>query len=250
MAYPDLEIDLYPVEPSPESKVEVEVTAAPTPPVPPPPPLPKPCDYDSNKDHFIFNIDRTKWFAVRPPTGTNPEFNPVEKVPDSIKERNLHDLQGSLTEDGYHAPVIDLDFPCELTSSETYPHKHLYLNAKIPFSDYIKLLTVMEEIGLIQKKVLDAAKARGMTMVFESGKKSELISRGIVSPGSTSNTGPLVPTDGPLSGFPQVSTNNSNGNGRIIPFPQNRQRTQKKWPSPQPNFAPVNVPVDDDDPPF
>lgn len=68
-------------------------------------------------------------------------------------------------DEGWHAPVIDLDLPCHYEPSTTPGHGHLYVNRVMPWADVVKLLDVMTEVGIVQQGFRDAAIKRGYAAV-------------------------------------------------------------------------------------
>ena len=78
-------------------------------------------------------------------------------------------LISSLTEDGFHAPVIDFDLPLDVVPSTTPGHTHLYINTKMSWEDYQKLLNVLVEVGLVEENYVKASLARGFTSVRPPG---------------------------------------------------------------------------------
>jgi hypothetical protein len=64
-----------------------------------------------------------------------------------------------------HAPVIDLDFPCQLVESGTPGHYHLYIDKEVPWDKYIAVLDAMVDAGLVQGGYVAASKVRGYTAV-------------------------------------------------------------------------------------
>ena len=64
-----------------------------------------------------------------------------------------------------HGPVLDLDYEAHLEPSSTPGHHHLYLEKNITWQQYLKLLSVMAEIGLIEPGYFEASKKRGYTTV-------------------------------------------------------------------------------------
>ena len=50
-----------------------------------------------------------------------------------------------------HVPVLDIDMPCHWEPSTTPGHGHLYINRPLPWSQYVKLLDVLLECGIIQR---------------------------------------------------------------------------------------------------
>lgn len=85
----------------------------------------------------------------------------------------------------FHQPVIDLDIPAKLIPSFQNGHSHLYLDVKLTWGDYLKLLKVMAEVGIIEKEYYEVSKSKGYTAVrspcdsvvypFEEGYESASI---------------------------------------------------------------------------
>lgn len=67
-------------------------------------------------------------------------------------------------DDALHRPALDLDFKAQLFESRS-GHYHLYLSKHVTWSQYVKLLEVMGEIGLLEEGYVSASKARGMTFL-------------------------------------------------------------------------------------
>lgn len=74
-------------------------------------------------------------------------------------------------DDGYpdrtplHRVVLDIDWQAELVPSTTPGHYHLYINKAMTWDQYVKLLDVMAEVGLLQQGYVTASKVRKATMV-------------------------------------------------------------------------------------
>lgn len=68
-------------------------------------------------------------------------------------------------EAGMHAPVIDLDFPCELIPSSTEGHFHLVLDRLIPAEAYFTLLDAMAEAGLVEPGYAGSSRKRGYSAI-------------------------------------------------------------------------------------
>lgn len=64
---------------------------------------------------------------------------------------------------GFHRPVLDLDFPAQLIPSTTPGHYHLYLDRAMAWDDYVHLLTVLGEVGILEPGYVKASIARGHT---------------------------------------------------------------------------------------
>lgn len=74
----------------------------------------------------------------------------------SVVRDNSFGVFGSCTR-VWHRPVLDLDIPHHLVESSTDGHSHLYLDIDLTWEDYKKLLSVLEEVGIIQKGFYDSA---------------------------------------------------------------------------------------------
>ena len=70
-----------------------------------------------------------------------------------------------IREAGMHAPVIDLDFPCELIPSSTEGHFHLVLDRLIPAEAYFTLLDAMAEAGLVEPGYAGSSRKRGYSAI-------------------------------------------------------------------------------------
>jgi hypothetical protein len=65
----------------------------------------------------------------------------------------------------FHRPILDLDFDAHLFPSSSADHHHLYLDKVLKWSDYVKLLDVLAEVGIIEPGYRDASIAREFTAV-------------------------------------------------------------------------------------
>lgn len=72
-----------------------------------------------------------------------------------------------------HFPVIDIDIPCAWVPSTTEGHGHLYINQALDWESYLKLLTTMAEVGLVETGFVEAAKKRGQTYVRPAWVKKD-----------------------------------------------------------------------------
>jgi hypothetical protein len=68
----------------------------------------------------------------------------------AVEDPTEGELVSSLLPNGMHAPVIDLDFPCQLVPSSTPGHFHLYIDKAISWDDYEQLLVGLRNSGLIE----------------------------------------------------------------------------------------------------
>ena len=67
--------------------------------------------------------------------------------------------------DTSHKPVLDIDFPAALVESETPGHHHLILDKQLTGHQYLLLLSVLAEVGIIEPGYLGASLERGNTVV-------------------------------------------------------------------------------------
>ena len=71
----------------------------------------------------------------------------------------------SLSPDGTHRPVLDLDFEAHLTPSSTPGHHHLFLDLPIPTEKYLDLLDALAVAGVIEQGYAEASRRRGFSAV-------------------------------------------------------------------------------------
>jgi hypothetical protein len=64
-----------------------------------------------------------------------------------------------------HAPVIDLDVPCELVASTQPGHWHLYINKPMLWDDYCALLKSLVEAGIVEDGYYKASLKRGFSAI-------------------------------------------------------------------------------------
>lgn len=91
---------------------------------------------------------------------------------------NGANLITSLSDDGTgHYPVLDLDINCGLVPSSGPNKWHFYIDKKMPWEDYVKLLKVMAEVGILEQGFVDASINRGYSAVRKPGvlKKDSIL---------------------------------------------------------------------------
>lgn len=77
------------------------------------------------------------------------------------------------------ALAFDLSVPATVLPSSTPGHSHVYLEAEMPWGDYLRLCKAMAKVGLLEKGYVRAAKRRRMTMLFKPGlTKARLVADG------------------------------------------------------------------------
>ena len=64
----------------------------------------------------------------------------------------------------YHAPALDLDFPCTLIESSTPGHHHLILDKRVRWDEYVNMMRSMVQPGysnlVTSKRLLHVATPR------------------------------------------------------------------------------------------
>lgn len=131
------------------SAITLEADGGPTPPTPPP---------------------RTLWNSPTLDTILDNDWDPRDYrdawTDDNRVQVDTEDdanLIASLTTNGAHAPVLDIDYPARLVPSSTPGHYHLYLDREIPWHRYQLALWALSVAGLIEPGFARAAAARKMT---------------------------------------------------------------------------------------
>ena len=64
-----------------------------------------------------------------------------------------------------HIPVLDLDLDAMLIPSSTPGHHHLYIDKPMTWEQYVKLLDVLAEVGILERGYVNVSKKRRMTQV-------------------------------------------------------------------------------------
>lgn len=93
---------------------------------------------------------------------------------ESLERSNLVSSEigpGVLPLNGYHAPVLDLDYEAHLVPSSTPGHFHLFLDKPLTWLQYKRVLEVLGEVGLIEEGYAKASIARGHSAVRLPGQK-------------------------------------------------------------------------------
>lgn len=100
----------------------------------------------------------------------SPDSGDVEHQ-DTRREAPMDEanLVSSKLNDGSHSPVIDLDLEAELVPSSSPNCYHLYIDRPMTWENYLKLLNVMAEVGLVQENWVKNSIERSCTMVRKPG---------------------------------------------------------------------------------
>lgn len=97
-----------------------------------------------------------------------PGYDQKRVLPQEVPEEEAN-LIGSLTEDNLHAPVLDIDFPAQLIPSTTPGHYHLYLDKKIQWWQYQRLLRELALAGILEEGYAKGAYKQGYSAVRPPG---------------------------------------------------------------------------------
>lgn len=113
---------------------------------------------------------RNNWFYradIRHGDSANMENarKPVEASPADANLISSLVVKGEGSREDIHFPILDIDIRSETLPSSTTGHVHLYLQRPLTKTQYEKLLTVLEEVGIIQTGILNQFKRNGATMV-------------------------------------------------------------------------------------
>lgn len=100
--------------------------------------------------------------------GTLPEG--VTTEPREVAEIKDANLISSRLTDGFHSPVLDIDYGARLIPSSTPGHFHLYLDdLRLTWDEYEELLLVLARLGVIEPGYAAASIDRRQTMVRKPG---------------------------------------------------------------------------------
>lgn len=64
-----------------------------------------------------------------------------------------------------HYPVIDVDLPCLFVPSTTPGHGHLYIDHPLRWVDFVRLLELLAELGIVEQGYVEACKREGFASV-------------------------------------------------------------------------------------
>lgn len=102
-----------------------------------------------------------------------------DRDPMNDKRKKVADGEGNLFsselvgQTGYHVPTLDIDLECELIESTSPGHFHLYIDKPMSWEDYYHLLSVLLDVGIIQKGFFDLSIARKATFLRKPGVKKQ-----------------------------------------------------------------------------
>lgn len=92
---------------------------------------------------------------------TNPDYDGKNEPTDDLKRAEviLSTVAGDYSQN-MHRPVLDIDMPVYVIPSSTEGHHHLYIDKEMTWSQYEKLLTVLADVGIIERGYASACKSR------------------------------------------------------------------------------------------
>lgn len=95
-------------------------------------------------------------------SSTNPDYDGKNEPTDDLKRAEviLSEVAGDYKGERLHRPLLDIDLPVRVLESTTSGHHHLYIDHEMPWSQYERLLTVLADVGIIEKGYLAACKRR------------------------------------------------------------------------------------------
>jgi hypothetical protein len=127
------------------------------------------------EDNELYQVKRWNSDSSDP----NPQTDAECVMVDSLDEANVVSSRQRKSSFGFdpladepftnhgqlHTPVLDIDIPAAFIPSSTPGKNHLYLNAPMTWEQYVKLLDVLAEVGILEPGYVSASKARGFTAV-------------------------------------------------------------------------------------
>jgi hypothetical protein len=90
---------------------------------------------------------------------------PARELTGTTDKPNGGNLVSSMTVNGDHRPVIDIDGGCQVVPSKTPGHFHLYIDKAIDWNEYRNLLWALVRCGLVEPNYLRAAEDAQKTFV-------------------------------------------------------------------------------------
>jgi len=95
-------------------------------------------------------------------SSTNPDYDGKNEPTDSLKRAEviLSTVAGDNPFEPMHKPVLVIDMAVQVLPSSTEGHHHLYIDKEMTWEHYEKLLTVLAEVGIIERGYANASKSR------------------------------------------------------------------------------------------
>jgi hypothetical protein len=116
--------------------------------------------------HRLFKVRR--W-------GGGSDRLPIDDKLEEVTDMDQADLISSQIEDSkMHTIMLDLDVPARLIPSSTEGHSHLYIDVKVCWPRYRKLLDALAEAGVLQEAYVEHSKRKGFTALRLPWVKKEI----------------------------------------------------------------------------
>lgn len=94
--------------------------------------------------------------------GFTQDPNLATAVTSVVRESMMTDPFG---ENRMHKPVIDLDLDAKLVPSTTPGHHHLFIDKAMTWDNYVRLLCVLAEVGIVEPGYVSACIDQGRSSV-------------------------------------------------------------------------------------
>jgi hypothetical protein len=125
----------------------------------------------------LFNATKKKLKKLKDEDAYDDGF--YTKIPDEEASIERAELISSVTKDGMHRPLLDIDFPAVVIPSSTPGHGHLYIDKELTWKEYTKLLNLFADLGIIEHGYRGASLARGYTALRLPWIKKEQVEEDI-----------------------------------------------------------------------
>ena len=98
-------------------------------------------------------------------SSTNPGYDGANTPTDDLRRAEIitSEVTGHDKGEPIHKVILDIDMNAALIPSSTDGHFHLYIDKELTWSKYEKLLTVLAEVGIIEKGYAGVSKSRKHT---------------------------------------------------------------------------------------
>lgn len=107
---------------------------------------------------------------------TSGDYGACTKEVDTLDKADLASSETGISKT--HLPVIDIDVPVRLVPSATPGHSHLYIDQAMSWDQYKNLLVALAQAGVVEPGYVEAAQARGYSLVRLPWKPKQALSVG------------------------------------------------------------------------
>lgn len=95
----------------------------------------------------------------------DPESTSSRDVKNTNDLGNANAISSQVAGTNFHRVVLDVDHPVKALPSTTEGHFHLFIDKKITWKQYKKIMKAFVEAGIVEPGYLGASKSRGFTAV-------------------------------------------------------------------------------------